>query len=206
MSDYLLNNLLFIRLTTSFRFVGSDDFLRAKFEEYICAALSSVKFVQFLEKGKAGQVLVSSSELNAGLSTFNEAWIAGFQTTPAFAYWDHYVDPVIFDLVEPRHPAQGSTSVLSDVGLRLMQGVHDLKLDEHLGPARELVGKGIQSGRQSVWGMVSAVRKDLAKRQQAAAAAAASATAKEEKRKSSGSASFVDPAAPAVTSAHGESS
>lgn len=127
--------------------------------------LSAIKFVDFLEKGKASQVLISSSELSAGLSSYNQAWVAGFQMTPAFAYWDTYVDPVIFDLVEPRHPAQGSASVLSDVGLRLMQGVHDLKLDETLGPARDYLGKGIQSGTQSVWGMLSAVRNDIAKRQ-----------------------------------------
>lgn len=89
----------------------------------------------------------------------------GFQRTPAFAYWDTYVDQVIFDLVEPKHPAHGSASVLSDVGLRLAQGVHDLKLDETLGPARDFVGKGIQSGTQSMWGMFSAVRSDISKRQ-----------------------------------------
>lgn len=33
-------------------FRGSDDDLRSRFEEYICAALSSIKFADFLTKGK----------------------------------------------------------------------------------------------------------------------------------------------------------
>lgn len=178
------------------RFVGSDDYLRAKFEEYICSVLSAIKFVDFLDKGKAGQVLISSSELSAGLSTYNEAWVAGFQMTPAFAYWDTYVDPVIFDLVEPKHPAQGSTTVLSDVGLRLVQGVHDLKLDETLGPAREYLGKGIQNGTQSVWGMLSAVKNDLAKRQSQTGASPHSSNAGQtgDKSKRNSAASYVSDA------------
>lgn len=42
------------------RFVGSDDFLRAKFEEYLCSALSAIKFADFLAKGKDASVLISS--------------------------------------------------------------------------------------------------------------------------------------------------
>jgi hypothetical protein len=40
------------------RFRGSDDDLRARFEEYICAALSTVKYTDFLAKGKAGDISI----------------------------------------------------------------------------------------------------------------------------------------------------
>lgn len=40
------------------RFRGSDDDLRARFEEYICAALSTVKYSDFLAKGKAGDISI----------------------------------------------------------------------------------------------------------------------------------------------------
>ena len=43
------------------RFVGSDDFLRAKFEEYICSALAAIKFMDFLAKGKDASVLISGA-------------------------------------------------------------------------------------------------------------------------------------------------
>ena len=40
------------------RFRGSDDDLRQRFEEYICAALSSIKFSDFLTKGQASDVTI----------------------------------------------------------------------------------------------------------------------------------------------------
>ena len=46
------------------RFKGSDDYLRQKFEEYIQAALSSVKYGDFLAKGQAGGVIIA----DAGMS------------------------------------------------------------------------------------------------------------------------------------------
>ena len=100
-----------------------------------------------------------------GLSSYNESWIAGFRQTVAFKLWDSITDSVIFDLVEPRHPCEGQTHLVQDVGIRLAQGVHDLHLDENLAPAREAIGKGIATGTQSVWALYSNVRSDLAKRQ-----------------------------------------
>lgn len=41
-------------------FVGSEDFLRAKFEDYICSLLACVKFGNFLKTAERGEVLLSS--------------------------------------------------------------------------------------------------------------------------------------------------
>jgi hypothetical protein len=41
------------------RFKGSDDYLRAKFEEYISAALASVRYRDFVAKGEASGVLIT---------------------------------------------------------------------------------------------------------------------------------------------------
>ena len=41
---------------SSFR--GSDDDLRARFEEYICAALASIKYAEFLAKGRVQDISV----------------------------------------------------------------------------------------------------------------------------------------------------
>jgi hypothetical protein len=40
------------------RFRGSDDDLRARFEEYICAALASLKLEDFVRKGKQGDIAI----------------------------------------------------------------------------------------------------------------------------------------------------
>lgn len=54
---------------------------------------------------------------------------------------------------------------MEDVGIRLAHGLHDLRLDENLAPAREAIEKGIASGTESVWKVYSSVKSDLAKRQ-----------------------------------------
>lgn len=82
-------------------FKASDDWLRSKFEEYICSALAALKFVDFVQKGKTGNVLITGND-PTGLSSFNESWLAAFKSTPAYAIWNAHTDPVIFDLVEPR--------------------------------------------------------------------------------------------------------
>jgi hypothetical protein len=43
------------------RFVGSDDFLRGKFEEYLCSVLAAIKLVDFVAKGRENQVLITGS-------------------------------------------------------------------------------------------------------------------------------------------------
>lgn len=42
-------------------FRGSDDDLRARFEEYICGALASIKYADFLTKSKAGDITVAGA-------------------------------------------------------------------------------------------------------------------------------------------------
>ena len=46
------------RLPAHGRFRGSDDDLRQRFEEYICAALSAIKFTDFLLKGQASDLTI----------------------------------------------------------------------------------------------------------------------------------------------------
>lgn len=145
-------------------FKASDDWLRSKFEEYVCSTLSAIKFVDYLNQSKDGSVLVNAND-PTGLSSFNEAWLSAFRHTHAFEVWDRNTDPLIFDLVEPRHPCEGQAHLLEDVGIRLANGLHDLHLDERLGPTQEAISKGIASGSEGVWRVYSSLKADLAKRQ-----------------------------------------
>lgn len=67
--------------------------------------------------------------------------------------------------VSDRHPCEGQAHVIEDVGIRLVNGLHDLHLDERLGPTQEAISKGIATGSEGVWKLYSSVRTDLAKRQ-----------------------------------------
>ena len=108
---------------TDLRFRGSDDDLRARFEEYICAALSTVKYSDFLAKGKAGDISIVGvgksfslslqalgrlyadaigAESGNPLVPFGEHWLGAFKETKAYTVWDSVTDPVLFDLCEPR--------------------------------------------------------------------------------------------------------
>lgn len=53
-----------------YRFRGSDDDLRSRFEEYICAALSSLKYADFLSKGQAQDISI----LGVGKAVLRIRW------------------------------------------------------------------------------------------------------------------------------------
>jgi hypothetical protein len=52
------------------RFKGSDDYLRTKFEEYISAALASVRYRDFMAKGEVNGVLITG-----GSGLFSKGYI-----------------------------------------------------------------------------------------------------------------------------------
>ncbi|GAA6016273.1 hypothetical protein JCM11491_006799 [Sporobolomyces phaffii] len=160
--------------------VGSEDFLRGKFEEYVCSLLACVKFGDYLDaRGGHGQgdMLLSAPELESyNPASFNESFIKAFKQTRAFATWDVHTDEAIFDLVEPKHPMEGKTNPFEDVGIRLVSGLHDLHLPdnlltlsheagERLNPTKDAMLRGIESGRDGIWGAVKWARDEAGKRQ-----------------------------------------
>ncbi|KAF8182306.1 transport protein Avl9-domain-containing protein [Pholiota molesta] len=130
------------------QFKGSDDYLRSKFEEYVQAALSSVKYRDFVAKGESSGVLITGGSGGHPSSTedFNPLWISEFKKTNAFEVWERTTDPLLFDIVEPRHPCNEKPSVVADIGLRLQEGIQDLKLEQQLAPAREAVARTLTVG------------------------------------------------------------
>ncbi|CAE6518577.1 unnamed protein product [Rhizoctonia solani] len=157
------------------QFKGSDDYLRAKFEEYIYTALSTVKYADFLSKGKQSEVLVPGSAPESSVQYFNEAWVAGFRMTRAYDQWNRITDPVLFDIIEPKHPCAGQVTLASDLGLRLSEGLNDLKLEENLGPTRDRISNAISVGSAGFFKAVEGLRSDVTSRMAAQRAAAAAA-------------------------------
>jgi len=136
------------------QFLGSDDFLRAKFEDYICSALSGIKYADFLAKGAKNDVLISGAPNSTEVITrFGEAFIAGFRQTRCGKLWDRTTDPVLFDICEPRHPCDNPPSLASDIGLRLTEGLHELNLEERMAPAREVLNTAWTSGLTAAAGL-----------------------------------------------------
>jgi hypothetical protein len=140
-------------------FKGSDDYLRAKFEEYVSAALASVRYREFLSKGKGNGTIIAGTAGDASmLEDFNTVWIAEFTKTNAYEVWDRSTDPMLFDIVEPRHPCNEKPSVVSDIGLRLSEGFQDLKLDQQLAPTREAISRTFTTSSANFFKAVEGVR------------------------------------------------
>ncbi|KAH9480710.1 Late secretory pathway protein avl9 [Psilocybe cubensis] len=142
------------------QFKGSDDYLRAKFEEYISAALSSVRYRDFISKGENNGVMITGGTGGHPSSTedFNPLWISEFKNTNAYEVWERTTDPLLFDIVEPRHPCNEKPSVVADIGLRLQEGIQDLKLEQQLAPAREAVARTLTASSTSFFKAVEGVR------------------------------------------------
>lgn len=152
-----------------FQFKGSDDYIRVKFDEYISAALASVKYADFMNKGEAQGVMITDGPSSSSVEDFNPLWVAEFKRTNAYEVWNRITDPVLFDLVDPRHPCGEKPSVVSDISLRLSEGIQELKLDQQLAPAREAVSSAITAGSTTFFKAVEGVRGRWAQRQSASA-------------------------------------
>ncbi|KAF8073978.1 transport protein Avl9-domain-containing protein [Lyophyllum atratum] len=150
----------------SLRFKGGDDYLRTKFEEYMSAALSTVKYQDFVSKGEGSGVMITggSGGDSSSAEDFNPLWISEFKRTNAYEVWDRITDPLIFDIVEPRHPCNEKPSVVADIGLRLQEGIQELKLEQQLAPAREAVTRAVTVGSTNFFKAVEGVRDRWAQR------------------------------------------
>lgn len=140
-------------------FKGSDDYLRAKFEEYVSAALASVRYREFLAKGKVNNVIITGTGGDDNsIDDFNPLWIAEFTKTNAYDVWQRSTDPMLFDIVEPRHPCNEKPSVVGDIGIRLSEGLQELKLEQQLAPTREAISRTITASSTNFFKAVEGVR------------------------------------------------
>lgn len=147
---------------TSMGFHGSDDYLRVRFEDYICAMLSSTKYADFLAKSDPEQVAIQAPDAST-TNSFGAEFLTALRSTEAFKLWNSVTDPMLFDVVDHKHPCEGKTSAIEDVGLRLSAGLHDLRLEENLAPTREAIGSALQAGSANFYRLASNLGKDIAK-------------------------------------------
>jgi hypothetical protein len=104
---------------------------------------------------------------------FNPLWISEFKHTNAYDVWQRTTDPLLFDIVEPRHPCTDKPSVVADIGLRLQEGLQDLKLEQQLAPAREAIARTISTGSTNFFKTIEGVRGRWAAQAAASSEAAA---------------------------------
>lgn len=133
------------------QYEGSDDYIRARFEEYIFGVLSAAKYLHLHPNGPDLAVVQS----------FGAEFLDAFCRTRVFNEWHSYTDDTLCDLISHQHPFTGKTTAMSDVALRLQAGLHDLHLDENWTPTKEAFTAALQAGSSSLSKVTNAWRQDL---------------------------------------------
>lgn len=133
------------------QYEGSDDYIRARFEEYIFGILSAAKYLHLNPHGPDVAVIQS----------FGAEFLDAFCQTSVFKLWNSYTDDTLCDLISHQHPFTGKTTTMSDVALRLQAGLHDLHLDENWAPTKEALTAALQAGSSSLSKVTNSWRQDL---------------------------------------------
>lgn len=107
-------------------FMGSEEFIRLQFEDYIVALLASVKYHTFMIKhANNPKMLLPHIEVDPAID-FNMDWVEAWMKTENYRIWNSKTDSHLFDIVEPRHLCAGGLSI-DDVSRRVSQQVQDLQ-------------------------------------------------------------------------------
>ncbi|CEP13761.1 hypothetical protein [Parasitella parasitica] len=143
-------------------YLGSDDYLRARFEEYILSLLSSVKHAQAhnlldsvydnMDNGanSSEEVITDENEEHNYLSDYGMKWLMAWWETNNFKKWNQYTDHEIYEIVEPGHPGMGNISI-ADIQNTLSNRLRDLQLKQNLAPIRNTLSKAMSGGAKAVF-------------------------------------------------------
>lgn len=128
-------------------FIGSEEFIRLQFEDYIVALLSSVKYHTFMIKHANNPKMLLPHVEGDPATDFNMEWVEAWMKTENYRIWNSKTDSHLFDIVEPRHLCAGGLSI-DDVSRRVSQQVQDLHLDEKLAVGKEVAARNWAAARE----------------------------------------------------------
>ncbi|KAL8822191.1 MAG: hypothetical protein Q9191_007070 [Dirinaria sp. TL-2023a] len=146
----------------SMGYMGSEDFIRLQFEEYLLALLSSIKYHVYLTSSTQRPPLATIE--GDPVQDFNIEWIHVWRRSSSFNLFDTHTDSHLFDIVEPRHPTAGNLS-FEDIQRRLTQQIQTLHLDDRFATSKEAFNRRFATGQKKVsaavnnlWAEIEAVR------------------------------------------------
>lgn len=128
-------------------FMGSEEFIRLQFEDYIVALLSAVKYHTFLTKHASNPKMLLPHIEGDPAADFNMDWVEAWMRTENYRIWNSKTDSHLFDIVEPKHLCAGGLSI-DDVSRRVTQQVQDLHLDEKLAVGKEVAARNWAVARE----------------------------------------------------------
>lgn len=150
-------------------YMGSEEFIRLQFEEYLLALLSSTKYHLYLTNHAPLPGIEGDPSLD-----FNIDFLTHWQQTSSFTFFHTHTDSHLFDIVEPRHPTAGNLT-FEDIQRRVSQQIQTLHLDDRLATSKEALNKHLATGHKKVstafsnlWADLEAMREAQRKRAETA--------------------------------------
>ncbi|KAH6996449.1 transport protein Avl9-domain-containing protein [Ilyonectria sp. MPI-CAGE-AT-0026] len=129
------------------KYVGSEEFIRLQFEEYILALISSVKYHNYLTSNTNSPKAILPEVEGDPILDFGQDWVEAWKRTENYRMWDANTDSHLFDIIDPRHPCAGGLTI-DDVQRRIAEQVKELHLDERFAQGREVLGRNFAAGRE----------------------------------------------------------
>lgn len=128
-------------------YVGSEEFIRLQFEEYLLSLISSVKCHSYLIRHANNPKVMLPQVDGDPANDFGVDWIEAWTRSENYRIWDRYTDSHLFDIVEPKHPCAGGLTI-DDVQRRIAEQVKEFHLDERFAVGKEVLGRNFQAGRE----------------------------------------------------------
>ena len=150
--------------STNLSFHGSEDYIRAQFEDYTLSLLSSVSYDNYL---LSHSLPTSSPPIlpdveGIPVRDFGTGFVDLWRRTSNYAIWISLTSAELFDIVEPKHPCAGAQTLsLEDVQLRVQMTMQDLKLDERMASSKEAISRTWNSSSSKVKGAVGSAWANL---------------------------------------------
>ncbi len=141
-------------------YVGSEEFIRLQFEEYLLSLISSVKYHTYMARhGNNPRMMLPHIEGDPS-TDFGTEFVECWMRTENYRLWSSNTEPNLFDIVEPRHPCAGGMTI-DDVQRRIAQQVQDLHLDERFAQGREVIGSTLAAGKERASTMLNKLYGDM---------------------------------------------
>jgi hypothetical protein len=128
-------------------YVGSEEFIRLQFEEYLLSLISSVKCHNYLAANAHNPKAQLPQVEGDPAHDFGIDWIEAWTRSDNYQIWNNHTESHLFDIVEPKHPCAGGLTI-DDVQRRIAEQVKEMHLDERFAVGKEVLGRNFAAGRE----------------------------------------------------------
>ena len=138
-------------------FMGSEEFIRLQFEEYLLSLLSSIKYHLYYKSHRDQPHLLRDDIDGDPAPDFNIDFLDAWQRTQNFRIFQSHTDSHLFDIVLPRHICAGGLTI-EDIQRRFAETLATLNLDERLSTSRDALNKTFLTSQKKISTMWSELR------------------------------------------------